>query len=197
MEQSPEKGRRRKWPWVILGLAGIYLLWCIAPITWTSTTTEQYPGGVEVRTIALHELCAYIGMADAGQRVIIPLPFHHVIEEHERVILVDGEEWIRSDGVNVARPFVSPGKTYMVLEGAVHTKPLRILDLPSRTILELVVSESNEEFPGHYNVYPFHFLRWVNDESFLVEVAGWSPETDDYRQTWQVDAKTGKRVQVE
>ncbi len=184
MEQSHKK-RRRRWPWVVLGLVGIYALWwVITPITWTSSTIERYPGGVEVRTIALHELCAYFGM----EGVIVPFPLYHVNDEYRRVVFLNGNEWFEAPGLD--RIYPSPSGAYVAVQP--FTAPIRILNASTGESVELAVPDSKTEFLGHYNVYPFRFLRWSDDQSFLVEVTG-----RDYQQTWRVDAKTGNRARVE
>lgn len=187
MEHEQEKRRRRKWPWVVLGLVGIYAIWwVITPITWTSSTTEQYPGGVEVRTIALHELCAYFGVEGA----IIPCPFYHVNDEYRRVVFLNGEEWFKAPGLDHIYP--SPSGAYVAVQP--FTDPIRILNASTRKSVELTVADSQTEFSGHYYTYPFRFLRWSDDHNFLVEVRGRTVGSRAYRQTWRVDARTAERA---
>jgi hypothetical protein len=129
--------------------------------------------------------------------MVIPVPYYHVDDRHECIVLADGKEWIRTQGVSAAITHPSPGRTYIVLEDLVQNKPIRILDLATRGTIELAVDDSKDEFPGHYNGFPFHFLRWEDDKSFLVEVEGSPGENVKYPQTWRVEAKTGKRTPVE
>ena len=185
--------RRRRWPWVILGLVSVYgLWWLLGPIRWISTRVERYPGNVEIRTATLHELSAYCGM----EWVILPIPYHYVNDEYERALFINGKECIRTDGFSVARMYPSPSGTYVVIEDLLFKKPLRIVTTQTQGMVELAVVDSWKEFPLHAYVYPFHFLRWDSPKSFLVEVTG-TGDTGDYRHTWRFDAATGNRTRGE
>ncbi len=185
----------------LITLVVLYVVWWFYPITWTTTTTERHPGGIEIRTTHLHEFAPYIGFADNDSRVVLPIPYHHVNETEERTLLVNGAVLLTTRGMDFADMRPSPAGTYVVVEHFVHTQPIRVYCATTGKHVELAVPEdSHEEFPGHHNVYPFRFLRWESDSSFLVEVTGndfSSPGLSHYRQVWRVDAKTGARSRIE
>lgn len=174
--------------WGILGLAGVLLVWLIAgPIRWTTTRTAQHAGGIELRSIDVHELMPF------------PLPFfHHVSPDAERILLVQGREVMRSRAY--VQLFPSPAGMYVVAAHLLQSGPLRIYTTADGHLIEIVVENSDKEFPDHHYVYPFRFVEWENENSFLIEVCG----TDfsdrslrKYRQVWRVDATTGARKRIE
>ena len=142
----------------------------------------------------MHELCAYINIEGA----IIPLPYYHVLDLHELTVLADGQEWVKTKYDNLSRARPSPDRQRIVLEHWLQGGPIRILHLEMRQIIELNAENPRDEFPGHYNVYPFRFVRWDTDDTFLVEVNGhvWDSSTE-YPQVWRVDARTGARSRIE
>jgi hypothetical protein len=181
---APKARRGLRWPWGLVAAAGLYLAWIVAgPISWTRTRTESHPGGIEIRSIDLHELGP-----------LFPLPvYHHVDTDHERVLLVKGREVLRSNAYKDLHP--SPTGAYVVAAHWLHNGPMRIYSTGNLRYVELSVDASREEFPGHYYGYPFGFLRWEDDSNFLVEVTGSSSE-GVYGQVWRVDAATGARTRM-
>jgi len=176
--------------WGLMAAAGLYLVWIVlGPISWSSTRVNRYPGGIEIRSIDLHELCA-----------LFLLPFyHHVDTDHEQILLVNGREVLRSSTTH-GHLYPSPLGTFAVVEDWMHGRPILIYDLADLNCKAMPVETSRDEFPDHYYVYPFGFLRWEDDSSFLVEVTGcdWTSATGaHYRQVWRVAAKTGARSRVE
>jgi len=188
--------RRRRWPWIILALVIIYGVWIvITPIRWFHTDVARYPGKIEVRTTIRHELCAYIGM----EGVIWPVPWY-LVGEQERTVLVNGRECLRSEGTELYCIHPSPAGEYILAVSWLQKQPMRVITTATVQSMDLVVPDSEKQFPGHYCIYPFTFLRWDSDSTFLVEVTGLDSSFQpmkDYRQVWRVDAKTGTRTRVE
>ena len=224
MEQSPRKWNRGL-AWIVLVFLAISTLsgcrgdasqgYSFGP-TWSSTRVEQLAHGVEVRTEMFHGLYFFQFGYFEWLPVCLLFPDYHTYDER-RAFLADGEEWFSEQFPK--EMLISPGQTYVVI--ASTYEPLRILDLPARRVTELVAPASRDEFPGRHG-YPFKFLRWEDDASFLVEVRGsymekvkdengndamytcsrcdeLHQEWDiiEYIQTWRIDAKTATRVPVD
>ena len=191
MEAKQTARRRRRWPWVCASIAVVYICCCLlSPVRWTTTETEKHAGGIEIRTTTLHELTAYIGMADNGTCLILPIPYYHIIKDYQRVLLRNGQEEFASGEGDLVDIHPSPSGSYVVVQPRLYTKPLKIHASGKDSWVELVVPQ--EEFPEHYYVYPFRFLRWDGEGAFLVEVAGF-----DFRQMWKVDAESLVRSRIE
>jgi len=189
---APGTSRRRSywWLWALLALPLLYLLWCLAgPITWTTHRSRTLPGGIEIRSSDLHQLCPY------------PVPFSHYIDEdHELAFFVHGRELLRSD--DYKHLFPSPKGTYLVAEHWLFTMPIKIYCVATNkwTVLNISDVEEERDFPNHYYVYPLRFLRWDSDASFLAEATGTDYDAKplaDYRQVWRIDAASGRRRLVE
>jgi len=182
--EPPKAGGRHRWLWGIVAAACLYLFWIIAgPISWTRTCTESHPGGVEIRSIDLHELTP-----------LFPFPLYHWVDTgHERILLINGREVLRSGTYRDLYP--SPTGACVVAAHWLQNGPMRIYATGDRRYIELPVDESRDEFPGHYNAYPFRFLCWEDDSNFLVEVTGYNE--GEYRQVWRVEAATGRRTRIE
>lgn len=173
--------------WGIIGTAGIYLAWLVAgPVSWTTTQSESYVGGIEIRTTALHQVCAF------------PPLYHYIDPKHARTLFVHGQEVLNTKTYKDIFP--SPSGAYIAAQDWLYTKPLRVYAAATGTWTEVAVSDSPEEFPDHYYTYPFSFLRWEDDRNLLVEVTGmdWSKSRGQkYRQIWRVAADTGVRTRAE
>lgn len=177
------------WLWVLLAVPVLYLFWCLAgPISWTTHRSRTLPGGIEVRTTDLHQLCPY------------PVPFYHYIDEdHELAFFVNGRELLKTD--EYKHLFPSPGGTYVVAEHWLFTKPIKIYSVAADkwTVLNISDAEEDRDFPSHYYGYPLHFLRWDGDDGFLAEATGmdWNAKPSHrYRQVWRIDAASGARSLV-
>lgn len=174
--------------WGILGVAGLYLGWCVmGPISWTTTRTDQHAGGIVIMSTDLHELCPY------------PVPFyHHIDTDHERVLLVNGREVLNT--TNYKDLFLSPGGEYVAAADWMHAKPIRIYSVAADKWVEVPVDKSSDEDSGHDYVYPFGFLRWDSDRTLLVEVTGTYVKGPGqflaYRELWQVQADTGNATRI-
>jgi hypothetical protein len=174
-----------RWLWVPLSVAVLYLFWVfVGPITWTTTRIESCPNGVELRSLDLHELTPSFPS----------LVYHNVVAGRERTLLIRGREVLKSG--DYKHLFPSPEGTFVVAEGRGYSKPIRIYTVADARFVEL----PEDDFPDHYNVYPYRFLRWENDQTFLVEVTGsviTSGSFKDYRQVWRVAADTAARTRIE
>jgi len=192
--QSKSERRHRRWPWIVGGVVGLYFVWCIVtPIRWTSSNVQRFAGGVEIHTIALHELCAWWGI----EGVIVPFPLYHVDDSYSRVIFRNGNEWFPVDGLTKVYP--SPSGAYVAVQ-PFSKDPIRIYKTVTGESIDVPVDDDDKEFPGHYFEYPFRFLNWADDTGFLVEVTGtdWNlRDAHDYRQVWRIDAASGQRMRVE
>ena len=220
MQPSP-KNRCRKWIGIIQGLLAICALFSFTGcISWTTTNVEHFSHGIEVHAQSHHKWrCTCI---HSGGITLLPIPVYDVINNYQRIVLADGKEWARCG--RFGNLFVSPDQTYIVLTRSGQTESIQILDLPTRQIRELTAdANSKDEFPKnlHYG-YPFSFVRWEDDSSFLVEVFGWFVENvkdgngNDVKykcdncgemhtqsrqvnetQTWRVDAKTATHIRID
>ena len=187
----------RKGPnWVLrvgLPLAALYLTWGVWPyifgeslIRWTTVTTTSYSGGVEVRTTALHEVLAFI----VGPDFFLPFPFHHVNEDYERVVFVNGRQRLRFTTMDAVHIYPSPSGKYLVTRTFLtHSEPIRIYHLLSDTKVALNEEVVKKELPGRPYMVTFEFVRWEDNDHFLLEVKGHG--SPDCRQTWRVDADSG------
>lgn len=180
--------RGSKLGWIMLAIAGAYMIWIIAgPIKWHVMHTKSYPGGIEIRSIDYHELTP-----------LFPIPFyHHVNADHEKSLIVNGKEVMQSD--TYTRLFPSPDGSYVAAFHYVYNGPVRIYNTKTLQCIELSNDDVEKEFPGNDYVYPFTFLRWENDKSFLVEITGtdFDHNLSKYRHVLRIDAQTGLRTHVE
>ena len=185
--------RSRKW---LLGISILlvvfYLVWAISPyifggspVRWTTVSKVTYPGGVELHTTALHEVFAFM----FGPHLVVPFPFHHVDEDYERIVIVNGRERVRfkHQDINV---YPSPAGKYVVVENLLFTSPPRIYHMLSDTELSWDKEALKKDLPGNPYWLTFQFIAWEDEEHFLIEVMGHSG-SPDCRQAWRVEASTG------
>jgi len=185
----------RSWKWLLrvsVLLVVLYVAWGIcpfilggSPIRWKTTTKVTYPGGIEVRTTALHEVFAFI----FGPHLAVPFPFHHVEEDYERVVFVNGCQRLafKHQGIYM---YPSPTGKYIVTENSLFTKPPRIHHTLSEVELSLDEDAVKKELPGNPYWLTFQFIAWEDEDHFLLEVMGHDGEAD-CRQTWRVNATSG------
>jgi len=94
---------------------------------------------------------------------------------------------------------VSPDEHFAVMENAMRSGPMLIIDLNGSTKVEVrdVVPDSQ----SHDYIYPFQFARWSNDSSSVfAEVRGTyvdNRQSMEYREIWRIDPKTGVCSRVE
>ena len=181
-----------RWPlWIALGAIGLYLFWALSPylfggspIRWTTVTKDVYPGEIEIHREDLHEVFAFM----LAPHVAELRPFHHVEKDHEQVVFVAGRERVR-----FTRPLVtiypSPTGQYIVAEDDLFTNPPIIYHSLSNTKFSWDKWKVEKELPGNPYMVTFQFVKWENDDHFLLEVGGQG--FPGCRQTWSVDAKSG------
>jgi|WetSurMetagenome_2_1015567.scaffolds.fasta_scaffold96934_2 hypothetical protein len=186
--ERPRTGRAvRILLWAMMAGAAAWLAWiAYGPVSWMTERTVTYAGGVEIRNTDRHEVVS-----------LFPLPvYHSMIDGYERTLLLQGREApLAPDYKHLLFP--SPAGTYVVAEDYMFHKPLLIFRVADSQCTPVEAENSKKEFPGHYNVYPFHFEKWEDDETFLVEVTGLDLKgSTTYPQVWRFAAGTGRGTRV-
>lgn len=185
----------RKWgKWlcrIFVSLIGLYVFWGVcpyifggSPVRWTEVTKISYPGGIELRRTELHEVFPFL----FGPHLAVPLPFHHVDEDYEQIVVVNGRERVRF-GHGLTTVYPSPSGKYIVAENRSFTAAPRIYHALSNVEHSWDVESVEKELPGHPYMVTFQFVKWEDDDHFLLEVGGQG--FPNCRQAWNVDAKTG------
>lgn len=191
VEREKDTRKKRRWPWVFVGLIDAYMIWCfLGPVRWTTTERTKHAGEIEIRTTSLHVLAPYAGIAENDTLVISPIPCYHVTKEYALALFVKNQQRFATQQGDFVYVYPSPSGAYVVIQPWLYTRPLQIYVTATDEWAALTVPD--QEFPNHYNQYPFHFLHWDGDDGFLVDVTG-----PAYRQLWRVDAKTTKRTRIE
>ena len=136
----------------------------------------------------------FAGMADNDKAFLAPFPTRSSEHLAGQRLEIDGKAVlsIAEDDGGWKDFHLSPDHARVALADWLKSEPIEVLELATQKRLAVTPPK---DFPGHYNVYPFHFDKWAADSrSFTVYVFGSETkarEMTSYRETWSVDAPTG------
>jgi len=153
--------------------------------------------GIVVRQKSFRALLPICGIAEGGERVVLPFPCLAGGAVTNQELLIDGVkrwEWNEKGEGNSRSFWLEPERRSLLITDSLHASPWIILDV--RTGAQHTVAFSRDHQLYSYS-YPLFFAGWCEDGSIAARASGDTVEDRRlllFRESFRVSADSGEVV---